>query len=145
MNKPLTIVMIEDDPGHARLVERNIKRAGITNEIVHFADGAAARAYFERIKSHPTDSTPLLILLDLNLPDISGTALLGYLKKDSSLKLAPVIVLTTTDDEAEIKKCYDLGCNVYITKPVDYDQFADSIRQIGLFFSVIKVPDPVNA
>jgi DNA-binding response OmpR family regulator len=142
MNKPVTIIMIEDDEGHARLIERNIRRAGVTNDIIHFADGASSRAYFEEIEKQPADLNPILILLDLNLPDVSGFDILEYLKNDGHLKLAPVIVLTTTDDHTEIKRCYDLGCNVYITKPVDYDQFATAIRQLGLFFSVIKVPQP---
>jgi CheY-like chemotaxis protein len=85
------------------------------------------------------------VLLDLNLPDVSGIDILEYLKNDGHLKVTPVIVLTTTDDQAEIQRCYDLGCNVYITKPVDYQQFATAIRQLGLFFSVIKVPGPLNA
>jgi DNA-binding response OmpR family regulator len=145
MNRPVTIIMIEDDEGHARLIERNIRRAGVTNEIIHFTDGASSRAYFQELEKQPADVTPILVLLDLNLPDVSGIDILHYLKNDGHLKLAPVIVLTTTDDETEIKRCYDLGCNVYITKPVDYDQFATAIRQLGLFFSVIKVPDPINA
>lgn len=145
MNKPVTIIMIEDDAGHARLIERNIRRAGVTNEIIHHADGTSARAYFEMLRKQPADATPILVLLDLNLPDVSGIDILEYLKGDGHLRLAPVIVLTTTDDQSEIKRCYDLGCNVYITKPVDYEQFATAIRQLGLFFSVIKIPDPVNA
>jgi CheY-like chemotaxis protein len=142
MNKPVTIVMIEDDEGHARLIERNIRRAGVNNELIRFTDGSTSRAYFEKLEQEPADLTPILVLLDLNLPDVSGFEILEYLKNDGHLRLAPVIVLTTTDDEADIKRCYDLGCNVYITKPVDYDQFATAIRQLGLFFSVIKVAAP---
>jgi DNA-binding response OmpR family regulator len=143
MNKPVTILMIEDDEGHARLIERNIRRAGVRNEILHFSDGASTFAHLKELEKEPADATPILVLLDLNLPDVSGIDILEYLKNDGHLRVAPVIVLTTTDDEAEIKRCYDLGCNVYITKPVDYEQFATAIRQLGLFFSVIKVPDPV--
>lgn len=142
MTHTVTIVMIEDDLGHARLIERNIRRAGVSNEILHFADGASARAYFDEIEKQPAALNPILILLDLNLPDVSGIDILDYLKNDGHLKLAPVVVLTTADDQSEIQRCYDLGCNVYITKPVDYDQFASAIRQLGLFFSVIKVPKP---
>ena len=82
----------------------------------------------------------LLILLDLNLPDMSGVDILKRVKANEHLKLTPVVVLTTTDDEREIKRCYDLGANVYITKPVNYESFANAIRQLGLFFSVIQVP-----
>ena len=84
---------------------------------------------------------PLLILLDLNLPDMSGTDILAQVKADERLRRAPVVVLTTTDDKVEIQRCYDLGCNVYITKPVDYESFADAIRQLGLFLSVMQSPD----
>jgi len=84
---------------------------------------------------------PMLILLDLNLPDMQGTDILAEVKKDVRLKRAPVVILTTTDDKTEIQRCYDLGCNVYITKPVDYESFADAIRQLGLFLSVMQSPD----
>ena len=83
---------------------------------------------------------PALILLDLNLPDMSGTDILAKIKSAPQLKRTPVVVLTTTDDKTEIQRCYDLGCNVYVTKPVDYEAFADAIRQLGLFISVIQVP-----
>jgi len=82
----------------------------------------------------------LLILLDLNLPDMVGTDILRMVKENKYLKSTPVVVLTTTDDTVEIKRCYELGCNVYITKPVNYESFANAIRQLGLFFSVIQVP-----
>jgi CheY-like chemotaxis protein len=83
----------------------------------------------------------LLILLDLNLPDMSGIDILAKIKAHQNLKRAPVIVLTTTDDEREIRRCYDLGCNVYITKPVNYESFSQAIRQLGLFLSVIAIPE----
>jgi CheY-like chemotaxis protein len=135
---PVTIVMIEDDEGHARLIERNIRRAGVNNEIVPFMNGTDALAYLFGPQNHP--SRHLLILLDLNLPDMTGIDILAKLKSDPHLKRSPVVVLTTTDDEREIKRCYDLGANVYITKPVNYDGFANAIRQLGLFFSVMQVP-----
>ena len=83
----------------------------------------------------------MLILLDLNLPDMSGIDILDKVKTNPHTKRTPVVVLTTTDDEREIQRCYDLGANVYITKPVDYENFAHAIRQLGLFFSVIQVPE----
>jgi CheY-like chemotaxis protein len=81
-----------------------------------------------------------LILLDLNLPDTTGIDILRQLKENKYLRSIPVVVLTTTDDLQEIKRCYELGCSVYITKPVNYESFANAIRQLGLFFSVIQVP-----
>jgi CheY-like chemotaxis protein len=137
----VTIVMIEDDEGHARLIERNIRRAGIMNDIRHFSDGGSGLAYLQRDKGGPAHNGPALVLLDLNLPDMSGIDILAGIKSDEKLRRTPVVVLTTTDDKVEIQRCYDLGCNVYITKPVNYESFADAIRQLGLFLSVIQVPE----
>jgi len=142
MNRPVTIVMIEDDEGHARLIERNIRRSGVNNEIIPFSSGMSAMNYLFGSdgsgSAHRRDA--LLILLDLNLPDMSGIDILRQIKANKYLKCAPVVILTTTDDAQEIKRCYELGCNVYITKPVNYESFATAIRQLGLFFSVIQVP-----
>jgi CheY-like chemotaxis protein len=137
----VTIVMIEDDEGHARLIEKNIRRAGITNEIRHFGDGTSALHYLVNDSSGPALNGPALVLLDLNLPDMSGTDILTRIKSDDRLRRTPVVVLTTTDDKVEIQRCYDLGCNVYITKPVNYESFAEAIKQLGLFLSVIQVPE----
>lgn len=143
MTIPVTIVMIEDDEGHARLIEKNIRRAGVNNEIIPFRDGTGAVNYL-----FGPDGTalvnrgkPLLILLDLNLPDMTGIDILKRVKENEHLKRIPVVVLTTTDDKREIQRCYDLGCNVYVTKPVNYENFANAIRQLGLFFAVIQVPE----
>ncbi len=141
-HQPVNIVMIEDDEGHARLIEKNIRRAGISNDIRHFLDGTTALDYLHHAPDGPALNGPALILLDLNLPDMSGTDILAKIKAEGSpLRRTPVIVLTTTDDKVEIQRCYDLGANVYITKPVDYENFAVAIRQLGLFLSVIQVPD----
>ena len=143
---PVNIIMIEDDLGHARLIEKNIRRAGISNAIQHFTDGTSALEYLFNASDGPTHNGPALILLDLNLPDMSGTDILAKIKGEGApLRRTPVVVLTTTDDKVEIQRCYDLGCNVYITKPVNYESFADAIRQLGLFLSVIQVPDVVES
>ncbi|MBW6522185.1 response regulator [Sphingomonas sp. RHCKR47] len=146
MNAPnpqsVNIVMIEDDEGHARLIEKNIRRAGILNEIRHFTDGTTALDYLFNAEDGPQRNGPALVLLDLNLPDMSGTDILSRIKgSDGPVRRTPVVVLTTTDDKVEIQRCYDLGANVYITKPVNYESFAQAIRQLGLFLSVIQVPN----
>ena len=138
---PVTIVMIEDDAGHARLIELNIRRAGISNTIHHFSDGASALEFLFNDRNGPVLNGPALVLLDLNLPDMSGIDVLARIKAEPSVKRMPVVVLTTTDDKIEIERCYDLGCNVYITKPVNYENFGDAIRQLGLFLSVMQVPE----
>ncbi|MDB5705212.1 MAG: hypothetical protein JWN66_2328 [Sphingomonas bacterium] len=137
----VSIVMIEDDEGHARLIEKNIRRAGILNDINHFTDGTRALDYLFNHRNGPALNGPALILLDLNLPDMSGADILAKIKGSPALKRTPVVVLTTTDDKVEIERCYDLGANIYITKPVNYESFAQAIRQLGLFLSVIQVPD----
>ena len=142
-SRQVSIVMIEDDEGHARLIEKNLRRAGVHNELVSFRDGSSALQFLfgpdgsGDVNRHRA----LLVLLGLNLPDISGIDILQRIKENEHLKLSPVVVLTTTDDKVEIQRCYDLGCNVYITKPVNYENFANAIRQLGLFFAVIQVPE----
>jgi CheY-like chemotaxis protein len=140
--KEVTIVMVEDDEGHARLIEKNVRRAGVNNEIVPFTNGTSALDFIlgtDRSGEVSRDRY-LLVLLDLNLPDMSGIDILEKIKGNEHTKRLPVVILTTTDDEREIQRCYDLGANVYITKPVDYENFAHAIRQLGLFFAVIQIP-----
>lgn len=141
--KAVTIVMIEDDEGHARLIEKNIRRAGVNNPVLPFTNGTAALDFvLGPDRSGETSSgKQMLILLDLNLPDMTGVDILEKVKTNPHTRRTPVVVLTTTDDDREIQRCYDLGANVYITKPVDYENFANAIRQLGLFFSVIQVPE----
>lgn len=143
MVEHVTIIMIEDDEGHARLIEKNIRRAGVNNDIVAFRDGTSAVNFLFGVDGSGRESSgrALLVLLDLNLPDMTGVEILGRIKQNEHLKRSPVVVLTTTDDKVEIQRCYDLGANVYVTKPVNYENFANAIRQLGLFFSVIQVPE----
>lgn len=141
-HQTVTIIMIEDDAGHATLIEKNLRRAGISNEIVHLDNGRKALEYltatgeYEGQQPHP----PMLILLDLNLPEVDGFEILETIKRDERTKLTPVIILTTTDNPREIERCYALGCNVYVTKPVEYESFAESIRKLGLLLAVVRVP-----
>jgi len=139
---PVSIIMIEDDEGHARLIEKNIRRAGITNEIIPFALGSEALAFIaEKSRTgQASDDRRILVLLDLNLPDMSGLDILAKVKTDERTKRIPIIVLTTTDDKVEIQKCYELGCSAYVKKPLEYEAFANSVRQLGLFFSIIELP-----
>jgi CheY-like chemotaxis protein len=145
MTQPVTIAMIEDDEGHARLIEKNLRRAGVHNTIVPLADGASAITFLFGSDGSGlvNKSRALLILLDLNLPDMSGIDILKRLKENEHLRVLPVVVLTTTDDRSEIQHCYDLGCNVYITKPVDYEKFANAVQQFGLFMYVMQVPEAI--
>ena len=137
----VVIVMIEDDEGHARLIEKHIRRAGVSNEIIGFRNGASALAFLLDEVASARLRAPCLILLDLNLPDMTGIDILARIKRDKHLRRSPVIVLTTADDQREIQLCYDLGANAYITKPLNWDDFSNAIRQLGLFLSVMQVPE----
>ncbi len=139
---PYVILLAEDDDGHASLVRRNLHRAGLANEIIRVANGAEALAFVRRegvFADRPADPA-LLLLLDINMPLLDGTEVLRRLKEDERTAALPVIMLTTTDDPREIQHCYELGCNVYVTKPVDYTEFVEAIKRLGLFLAVVKVP-----
>lgn len=153
----VSIVLIEDDDGHATLVERNLRRAGISNGFVRFHDGQQALDYFfgpapadaaassvagAEVKARPAreDLMNFVVLLDLKMPRVDGFEVLRRLKASPQTAAVPVIVLTTTDDPREIERCYELGCNVYITKPVEYDAFIEAVRRLGFFLQVVKLP-----
>ncbi len=139
-NTEVTILLVEDDPGHARLIQKNLERAHVSNNVVVATDGQQAIDYLFGHGSSPPQQ-PLLVLLDLNLPVLDGYQVLSRIKENPLTKHIPVIVLTTTDDRQEVARCYELGCSVYITKPVDYSRFSEAIRQLGLFLTVVTVPE----
>jgi CheY-like chemotaxis protein len=143
----VSIVLIEDDDGHATLVERNLRRSGISNGFVRFSDGQQALDYFFGPPGAAAPDIParddlanFVVLLDLRMPRVDGFEVLRRLKADPATASVPVIVLTTTDDPREIERCYELGCNVYITKPVEYDAFIEAVRRLGFFLQVVKLP-----
>jgi CheY-like chemotaxis protein len=141
--EPILIVLVEDDDGHATLVERNLKRAGLANGIKRLKDGQEAIDFVLGKGAYSGLSTPhsMLILLDIKMPRVDGVEVLRQLKSNPQTALVPVIMLTTTDDPREIDRCYELGCSVYITKPVDYQAFVEAINRLGLFLQVVRIPD----
>jgi len=139
---PLKIILVEDDPGHAQLIEKNLRRAGVANELVLFQDGGAAVDFLFKNAGAPSAAQqPVLVLLDINLPVLDGHQVLQRLKGDERTRRIPVVILTTTDNPSDISRSYRLGCNVYITKPVEYEQFSDAVRKLGMMLSIIKVPE----
>ena len=146
MKKELTIILAEDDEGHATLIKRNLKRSGLLNDIIHCKDGQETLDYLYKAKESKEhkDSIPSLLLLDIKMPRIDGIEVLRQIKQDPMLKKMPVIMITTTDDPREIEKCHELGCSNYISKPIDYDKFVDSIRKLGLFLLIVELPEITN-
>ncbi len=139
---PMTLIIAEDDPGHASLIQRNLRRAGFVNEMIHVQDGQEALDFIYGEGRHVgrTITDYVLLLLDINMPRVDGVEVLRRLKADPTTAKIPVIMLTTTDDPREVERCYDLGCSVYLTKPVDYEGFIEAINRLGLFLQVVKVP-----
>jgi CheY-like chemotaxis protein len=138
----ITILIVEDDPGHSKLIEKNLRRGGLENPIKTFQNGQQALDYLKGqgdFSGHPIAQC-VLLLLDLNMPVMNGVELLRILKQDAKLHEVPVIVLTSTDDQCEIDECYSLGCNLYVPKPVEFDLFSDTVRKLGLMIGLIAVP-----
>jgi len=141
--EPLLIVLAEDDDGHASLVQRNLERAGLANGLHRLRDGQEALDFLRGEGDHAgrNPNQPVLVLLDIKMPRVDGVEVLRQLKADPRTALIPVIMLTTTDDPREIQRCYELGCSVYVTKPVDYQGFVEAIKRLGLFLQVVRVPE----
>ncbi len=139
----VTILLIEDDEGHSYLIRENLLRAGIRNKVITIADGQKAtdfifcRSEYEG-KKRPS---PMLVLLDLNLPGRDGQLILKDMKNNKDTCHIPVVILTTTDDNHEVSSCYSLGCNIFITKPVDFENFGECIQKMGLFLDIVTIPN----
>jgi CheY-like chemotaxis protein len=140
--EPLHIILAEDDDGHAILVQRNLERSGLINGFTRLRDGQETLEFLRGEGAYAGRPPPslVLLLLDINMPRIDGVEVLRRIRADERTSRLPVIILTTTDDPREIQRCYQLGCNVYITKPVDYQAFVEAIQRLGLFLQVVAVP-----
>lgn len=138
MNPLPTILIVDDDEGHAILIRENLQAAELPNRILHFSDGQAILDFF--FKHRPPAHESFLILLDIRMPKVDGIEVLRRLKADPELRKLSVIMLTTTDDTREVERCHQLGCSVYIQKPVDYEKFAEAIRRLGLFVPLLLIP-----
>jgi CheY-like chemotaxis protein len=138
----VVILIAEDDAGHARLVEKNLRRAGLHNVIQRFDNGQAILDFlFKRGETQRCSDTPYLLLLDIRMPQVDGVEVLRQLKQDMELRKIPVIMLTTTDDPREVERCHAIGCSSYMVKPVNYDKFAEAITNLGLYISLVQVPE----
>jgi CheY-like chemotaxis protein len=138
----VVILIAEDDEGHAALIQKNLKRAGLRNEFMRFRDGQEVLDFLFRQGDgpHRKPACQYLLLLDIRMPKVDGVDVLRRVKASPDLRKMPVVMITTTDDPQEVDRCHDLGCSSYITKPIDYDKFVAAIRQLGLFLMVVKLP-----
>jgi CheY-like chemotaxis protein len=143
MTEEVVIIIADDDAGHARLIEKNLGRVGLHNPIQRFENGQEVLDFLFRHGTgiHRRSDAAYLLLLDIRMPKVDGVEVLRQIKDDTTLRKLPVIMLTTTDDPREIERCHSLGCNNYIVKPVDYDKFAEAITQLGMFVSLVQVPE----
>lgn len=142
MTREVVVILAEDDEGHAFLIMRNLKRAGVCNEILHFKDGQETLDFLFRRGTgpHRMREAPYLLLLDIRMPKVDGVEVLRQIKQDAELCKMPVIMLTTMNEPKEIENCHRLGCSNYIAKPVDYSKFVEALRRLGLFLMVVEVP-----
>ena len=139
--KPIEILLVEDNPGDVRLTAEALKEGKIRNHMSVVVDGEAALAFLRREGAYADAPRPDLVLLDLNLPRKDGREVLAEMKDDNDLRRIPVVVLTTSEAEEDILRMYDLHANCYITKPVDLDQFITVVKTIESFwFSVVSLP-----
>jgi CheY-like chemotaxis protein len=140
------ILLVEDNPDDEALAIRALKRHHISNEIVVAHDGVEALDYLFATgiyAGRDISIKPAVVLLDLKLPRVDGLEVLRRLRSDERTKLLPVVVLTTSNEEQDMLNSYSLGCNSYIRKPVDFLQFSEAIRQLGMYWLLMNEPPPI--
>jgi len=139
--KELIILIAEDDDGHAELIIDGLTESGVKNQMIRFSNGVEAWKFISNTGDAPGRSKnhTYLLLLDINMPKMDGIEVLRRMKSDEELKEIPVIILTTTDDPREVEACYRLGCNVYVTKPIDFLKFTETLKRLGLFIQIVKI------
>jgi CheY-like chemotaxis protein len=142
MTREVVVLIADDDLGHVRLIEKNLRRAGLHNPIERFENGQAILDFlFGRGERRRAKEASYLLLLDIRMPKVDGVEVLRQIKADGELKKIPVVMLTTTDEPREVEHCHALGCGNYVVKPVNYDKFAEAIQQFGLFIALVEVPE----
>jgi CheY-like chemotaxis protein len=133
---PVEILLIEDNPDHAALTLRALKKNNLTNEIQVLRDGEEALEFLFNGKG--LQSAPKVILLDLKLPKVDGIEVLRRIRQDPHTKTIPVVVLTTSREDKDLRECYRLGVNSYIMKPVDFQQFTEAVKSLGMYWLLLN-------
>ncbi len=138
------ILLVEDDPKDVQLTLEALSEYNLANDVVVARDGEEALDYLYRSGKFETfaNGNPAAILLDLKLPKVNGLEVLGRIRTDEKLKMIPVIVLTSSRQEEDLAKCYELGVNAYVVKPVDFHEFINAVKELGVFWGLINEPPP---
>jgi CheY-like chemotaxis protein len=146
MSNEAVIILTEDDNGHAGLIINSLKRTGITNTILHFEDGEDTLNFLFRRGDgpHREDGVSYILLVDMRMPVVDGIEVVRQVKQDEKLGKIPTIMLTTTEDPAEMEKCWKLGCNNYFVKPVDFEKFSQTMEQLSQYINEVILPDISN-
>jgi CheY-like chemotaxis protein len=143
MKDEVVILIAEDDDGHFFLIKKNLERFGINNSIIRFINGQEILDFLFRKGKGPIRELDkgYLLLLDINMPKVDGVEVLKLIKDEPELDNIPVVILTTSDDQAKADECRELGCTAYIVKPVEYEDFVSTIRDIGQYLSEVVIPE----
>ena len=141
-HESISILLVEDNDGHAKLIERNLRKVNLLNPIVRAADGVEALEYLGGLGTITTElpPPPRLVLLDIDMPRMDGIEVLARIKGNDRLRKTPVIMLTSTDSQAEIDRCYQSGANGYVAKPVNIANLGEKLRRLGLFLEIVELP-----
>jgi len=142
----IKILLVEDDDGHARLIERNLRKVNLTNPIERVCDGMEALEYLHnqgRFADRQRYGPPRLVLLDINMPRMDGVEVLERIKADEHLRCLPVIMLTSTDNQVEIDRCYSVGASGYVAKPVNIVSLGEKLQRLGMFLEIVEFPHVV--
>jgi CheY-like chemotaxis protein len=144
MNRLGRILMVEDDPKDVELTLTALEEYNLANEVIVTRDGEQALDYLYCRGEYKTRSSgnPAVMLLDLKLPKVDGLEVLKQIKSDEQLRIIPVVVLTSSKEEKDMVASYKLGVNAYVVKPVDFHEFVNAIKELGIFWAVINQPPP---
>src|SRR6266478_8129830 len=142
-----TILLAEDDPNDVELTLTALEEYNLANKVMVVRDGEEALDYlYRRGKSQGrVNGNPIFVLLDLKMPKVNGLEVLRKMKTDERLKTIPVIVLTSSREAPDLAECYELGVNAYVVKPVDFQDFINAVKELGIFWAAINEPPPNNA